>query len=143
MQENIEERIDRAMEKVISDPLHGQEFYKPEDKMELKAKIKGIIEELKITDDMPDFEKIKSINDYMKKNVRLRASYFNAMKDEKIEISPEEIPYRTGHAALTKGEGICVAYAEGARLLLESVRNKYRKPFSNGSRSKTWKRRRI
>ena len=116
MQNNILEVID----KISGDSLHGKQYYTPEMREELSIKIKEILTSLQITDEMSDFEKISLINNYIKENVKLRTSYFDAMKGIIDEIPNNELYYRTAHAALINSEGICVAFAEATRMLLEA-----------------------
>lgn len=117
----MESNVSDVIQKISKDPLHGQQYYTKDMQEELKQKIKEIIDNLEITDEMSDYEKINIINQYIKQNVKLRPQYFDAMKGIVEQIPEEELIYRTGYAALVKGEGMCAAFAEGARMLLETV----------------------
>lgn len=104
---------------VIQDKAHGTEFYNKKMLLELSSKVEEIIEQLGLLSGIDDQSKIDRVNEYMKKNVSVRHEYFEAFQELIPSIPESELVYRTGYAALLKGEAMCAGYTEAARMLLE------------------------
>ena len=105
---------------VINDKAHDENLYTDEMKREYKEEIASIIRKLDITEKDNDMTKIKKINDYIKDNISIRDNYFHAL-DGDVDFDRREMLYRTGYAALIKGEAMCAGFTEATRSLLESV----------------------
>ena len=76
-----EEIVEKAMRKVIGDDLHGEEFYN----MDMLEILKDyLLDYSKVVnnskEEFSDVEKINNVNRYMKENVSLNKTYFDAMK---------------------------------------------------------------
>ena len=106
---------------IISDPCHGMEFYTDEMIKELLEKVDEILSGFKVDEHTTDQEKIDFVNDYIKKNVKIRREYFDAFVERIPEIPKSELIYRTAYSALCKGETMCAGYAEASRMLLECL----------------------
>lgn len=104
---------------VISDRVHGIEFYTKEMFEELVDKVGVIVEKLGLLTDIDDQTKINRVNDYLIEKVSIRNEYFEAFREVIAKIPEEELMYRTGYAALVKGQAMCAGYAEAGRILLE------------------------
>jgi hypothetical protein len=105
---------------VINDPAHGAEFYTEEMHQDLLYKIEEILDSLDINENTPEEDVIVAVNNYLKENVSIRHEYFYAFREVVNEFPQEELKYRTAYAALCEGQAMCAAYAEAARVLLES-----------------------
>lgn len=103
---------------IISSKEHGTEFYTNEMFNSLIDKICIIVKELNLNSGT-DYEKISKVNEYLKSNVTVRKSYFDAFREEIPEIPKEELIYRTSYGALVMGEAMCAGFTESARILLE------------------------
>lgn len=106
--------------KVIYDKAHDENLYTEEMKKEYTEEIAEIIEKLNITDKDSDIVKIEKINNYIKDNISIRDNYFHAL-DGDVPFDRREMLYRTGYAALIKGEAMCAGFTEATRSLLEAV----------------------
>ena len=104
---------------VVKDEAHGLEFYNKEMFEQLVAKIEQIVKELDLLSGIDDATKIERVNNYMMKNVAIRDEYFDAFCERIPEIPHDELIYRTGFAALLKGEAMCAGFTEASRILLE------------------------
>ena len=104
---------------VIKDEVHGTEFYNKEMFQELADKVGSIVEELGLLTDIDDATKIDRVNKYLMNNVSIRNEYFEAFREVITSIPDSELVYRTGYAALLKGEAMCAGYTEASRILLE------------------------
>lgn len=113
MKQNVDQII-----KIIQEPAHGQQFYTRTNMRALLDEVEDICKNMGITEETPDRTKIKIINDYVKQNVNLRASYFEAFNEETDKFNENELIYRTAYGALVKGEAMCAGYAEATRILL-------------------------
>lgn len=114
-----EEIVEKAMRKVIGDDLHGEEFYN----MDMLEILKDyLLDYSKVVNDskeeFSDVEKINNVNRYMKENVSLNKTYFDAMK-QNLQIENSQLRYRTAFSAFFEKEAICVGFSEATRLLLE------------------------
>lgn len=110
--------IQQIVARIISSKEHGIEFYTKEMFIKLLKKVEELIERLSL-DKGTDFEKITKVNEYLKKNVVVRKSYFDAFREEIPEIPDSELIYRTAYGALILGEAMCAGFTEAARILLE------------------------
>ena len=103
-----EEIVEKAMRKVIGDDLHGEEFYN----MDMLEILKDyLLDYSKVVnnskEEFSDVEKINNVNRYMKENVSLNKTYFDAMK-QNIQIENSQLRYRTAFSAFFEKEAICV-----------------------------------
>ena len=103
---------------VITDPMHGKEFYDRNSLASLLNKVDSIASDIQILDDMPQAKVIQIINDYVKNNVKFRREYLNKFYGISDTFDKEELIYRTAFAALTKGEAVCSGFTEAMRVLL-------------------------
>ena len=106
------------MYKIISEKVHGREFYDEKMFNELIDKVDEIVDELDLFSG-DDASKIEKVNNYFIKNVMVRNEYFEAFRGILPEIPKGELMYRTAYAALLKGEAMCAGITEAARILLE------------------------
>ena len=90
---------------VITDRAHG---------IELLNKIKDIITELGISENMTSLEQIEKISEYLKNRIRFRKEYLDI--DEGLK--EDEMIYRTAYAALVRHEAVCAGTVEAVRILL-------------------------
>ena len=102
---------------IISEPWHGIEFYDPlmlNDLHRLLIELYTFFKnaEYQISDP------ITLVNNYVKSNIKVRASYFDCLNGEVDTFPESELFYRTGYAALTRHEAMCAGFAESTRLLL-------------------------
>lgn len=112
---------DKNKEKVyniICDKAHGKEFYTKELFEELTKKLDVIYDYLDLNNGS-DESKIDRINKYLMNNVKVRKEYFEAFQESIPQIPDSELIYRTGYAALIRGEAMCAGFTEAARMLLE------------------------
>ena len=114
-----EEIVEKAMRNVIGDDLHGEEFYN----MDMLEILKDyLLDYSKVVnnskEEFSDVEKINNVNRYMKENVSLNKTYFDAMK-QNLQIENSQLRYRTAFSAFFEKEAICVGFSEATRLLLE------------------------
>ena len=94
-----EEIVEKAMRKVIGDDLHGEEFYN----MDMLEILKDyLLDYSKVVnnskEEFSDVEKINNVNRYMKENVSLNKTYFDAMK-QNLQIENSQLRYRTAFSA--------------------------------------------
>lgn len=107
-----------AILSIISEPVHGSQFYNRTTLRALLDRVQEICEGLEI-DENSDPEKIISIvNNYVKYNVSLKDSYFDAFCERSPKFDRDELPYRTAYGALVKKEAMCAGYTEAVRVLL-------------------------
>ena len=109
----------QTMLDVISDRVHGVEFYDKKMFQELANKVESIVDELGLLTNIDDATKIDRVNNYLMKNVSIRNEYFEAFREVIANIPKSELVYRTGYAALVKGQAMCAGYTEASRILLE------------------------
>lgn len=128
MNEKLKERIVNSIKKVIYDPAHAIEsdsskntMYNDKKCEELANKVLNIIKNYHLDKNIPEDVKIMIINDYIKNNVKIRKTYFDAFEERIPEIPKDELVYRTAYGALIKGEAMCAGYTESCRILCESV----------------------
>ena len=103
---------------IIKEPVHGVKFYNKETLNELQKKIQEICSILEIDENTPKGNIIDIINNYIKINVSLRDSYFDAFCERVNKFDKNELIYRTAYGALVKKEAMCAGYAEALRILL-------------------------
>lgn len=103
---------------IISEEVHGAEFYNQKQFEEVCNKVEEIVKELDL-ENGSDASKIDRVNQYLIKNVQVRKQYFEAFLENIPEIPEDELIYRTGYAALVRGEAMCAGFTEAARMLLE------------------------
>ena len=103
---------------IISEKVHGKEFYDKDMFIKLVDRVDAIVNGLNLLTGS-DSEKIFKINEFLKNNVKVRKSYFDAFREEIPEIPQDELIYRTAFGALVLGEAMCAGYTEAARILLE------------------------
>lgn len=108
-----------SLKAIISEPAHGQQFYTAKTLKELVGKLAELHDSLEITDETEPEAAIAIIKNYIKYNVSLRQSYFDAFCERVDQFDKKELVYRTAYGALVKGEAMCAGYAEAARLLLD------------------------
>lgn len=87
--------------KIIQCKEHGKEFYDKVKYIELIDKVSEIIDKLDLLNG-DDYEKITKVNEFLKKNVSVRKSYFDAFREEIPEIPQDELVYRTAYGALSE-----------------------------------------
>lgn len=129
MVKNPQKRITASINRVISDPSHAvisdnsnNLLYNEEMYTELANTVSNIINAYHLDNvNIPEEIKILIINDYIKNNVKIRRSYFDAFEERIPEIPNEELIYRTAYGALIKGEAMCAGYTEAIRILCETV----------------------
>ena len=103
---------------IIREPVHGIQFYSREQLEALMQKVNEICSELEITENTPQIATINIINNFIKQNVSLRDSYFDAFSERVEKFNPNELVYRTAYGALVKGEAMCAGFVEAERILL-------------------------
>ncbi|HAN09627.1 MAG TPA: hypothetical protein DCP90_03325 [Clostridiales bacterium] len=99
------------IEKIISEEVHGTEFYTETMLEDLELAVEIINESLELGD-CTMLEKISKVSEYIKGNVSMRKNYFKS-------YNHGENVYRTAYGALMLGEAMCAGYSEAARILLE------------------------
>ena len=67
-----------GIKNIIKEPVHGSEFYTKETLKELVNKLAQIFGQLEITDQTDPENAIAIVQNYIKYNVNLRSSYFDA-----------------------------------------------------------------
>ena len=112
-------KIKKVAFEIISSKEHGIEFYNETMFNNLVTKVEEITRHLNLCG-RTDYEKIDAINEFLKYNVNVRKSYFDAFREEIPEIPKSELIYRTAYGALVLGEAMCAGFTEAARILLES-----------------------
>lgn len=128
----LTERIHESVQKVINDPAHAYYgepkrsdknlLYTPELVRRLEERVYLIIKKLELDDEaLPQRYKIMIINEFLKANIQIRHSYFDAFEERIPQITEDEIMYRSAYAALCEGETMCAGYTEAARILCESI----------------------
>lgn len=129
MNKNLQKRITASINRVISDPSHAiisdnsnNLLYNEKMYTELANTVSNIINAYHLDNaNIPEEIKILIINDYIKNNVKIRRSYFDAFEERIPEIPNGELIYRTAYGALIKGEAMCAGYTESIRILCEAV----------------------
>lgn len=102
---------------IMKEPAHGAKFYNLQTALELIKKLAEIYYSLDIGKEDTE-TKIQRISDYVKENVNLRSSYFDAVCDRAGSFDRNELEYRTAYGALIKGEAMCAGYTEAVRMML-------------------------
>jgi len=108
----------KIINNIISEEVHGSEFYNQEYFKELCYKVEKLVKELDLSNG-DDASKITRVNQYLIKNVKVRKEYFEAFLENIPEIPQDELIYRTAYAALIRKEAMCAGFTEAARILLE------------------------
>lgn len=103
---------------ILSERVHGKEFYNATIFQELVQTIDQIVKDLDLMNGTPS-SKIERVNKYLIDNVNVRGQYFEAFREIVPEIPQSELIYRTAYAALVKKEAMCAGFTEAARMLLE------------------------
>lgn len=104
--------------KVITDPMHGKEFYDRNSLTDLLNEVDSIVSNIEIFDDTPQANIIQIINDYIKNNVKFRREYLDKFYGISDTFDEGELIYRTAYAALIKKEAVCSGFTEAMRVLL-------------------------
>lgn len=105
---------------VISEKVHGREFYTNEMIDELFILIDKVYKNLKIEECKTDEEKIIKINNFLRDNCRVKKDYFKYY-DNNLPLSKDFYIYRTAYSALKFTESTCIAYTEAMRVLLAGL----------------------
>lgn len=113
------QKIADISSKIIEEKVHGIEFYDENMFRNLIDRVSTIMDGLDLLNGN-DTEKIFKVNEFLKNNVKVRKSYFDAFREEIPEIPESELIYRTAYGALVLGEAMCAGYTEAARILLET-----------------------
>lgn len=130
MENNISKNIINIIDKVIYDPAHAittnesdskNLLYNEETYKKLAIKVSEIVSNYQLDNKIiPEEIRIFIINSYIKNNVSIRRSYFDAFEGRLPEIAKDELIYRTAYGALVKGEAMCAGYTEACRILCEA-----------------------
>ena len=105
---------------VISEKVHGKEFYSNEMIDELFILIDKVYKNLKIEECKTDEEKIIKINNFLRDKCRVKKDYFK-FYDNNLPLSKDFYIYRTAYSALKFTESTCIAYTEAMRVLLAGL----------------------
>lgn len=108
-----------GIKNIIQEPAHGSKFYTLDTLRQLVSRLAEIREQLEIREDTDSEVAIAIIQNYVKYNVSLRNSYFDAFCEKCDTFDKNELVYRTAYGALVKGETMCAGCAEAVRILLE------------------------
>lgn len=105
---------------VISEKVHGIEFYTNEMIEELFVLINKIYKNLNIEECKTDEEKIIKINNFLRDKCKVKKDYFK-FYDNNLPLSKDFYIYRTAYSALKFTESSCIAYTEAMRVLLAGL----------------------
>ena len=109
----------KKVDDVIKSLGHGEEFYTPQMKEELYARVGETIDSLGLSQ-VSDEKKAFLVNKHIMEKVEIRPEYFYAFNTLGQPFDESEVYYRTAHAALYSGQAMCAGYAEAVRVLLET-----------------------
>ena len=120
----------KIIQSIIEEPVHGGEYYKPEDqpgidyrdsymyKM-MEAKVELILSQLGLEHEKDKKVIIDKVNQYIMDNVKIRDAYFDVFTEKVDEFSEHELKFRTAYGALVRGQAMCAGITEASRILLE------------------------
>ena len=109
-----DKKIFEKAQQIITEKVHGIEFYNKEMMIQLISELEKVYTELNLPKNMSQEEKIKTVASYVKNNVNFRKEYLNRDKG----LDSGELVYRTAYATLKYKEAVCAGFVEAIRIIL-------------------------
>lgn len=100
----------KSIQSIIKEPVHCTKFYTKETLKDLVCTLKQIYRELE--------KAISIIQNFIKSNVKLITSYFDAFCERTDKFDNNELIYRTAYGELVMSEVMCAVCVEAVRMLL-------------------------